>query len=160
MKYKEKLKDGKWQMKRLEIMKRDECKCRICGSTTMLNIHHIVYDNKYSNPWDYPDNMLICVCEKCHNLMHERGLWYIHARGGLSPFDFIQLHPEVLLLFEAIINHKGDWTITLYEEYGFGRILPYMSALKAFISPIDLSIRVTTNIESGESVEVANYLKP
>lgn len=66
MTYAEKLKDPRWQKKRLHILELDEWTCRSCGSTTKtLNIHHALY-RKFANPWDYPDWDLITLCEDCH----------------------------------------------------------------------------------------------
>ena len=66
MTYSEKLKDPRWQKKRLEILSRDEFTCKICGSkTTTLNIHHRHYING-REPWDYPSELLITLCEICH----------------------------------------------------------------------------------------------
>ena len=42
--YSEKLKDPRWQKKRLEIMDRDNFICQLCGdSETTLNVHHKRY---------------------------------------------------------------------------------------------------------------------
>ena len=44
MKYIDKLKNPKWQKKRLEILNRDEFKCCYCNDTeTELQIHHLKY---------------------------------------------------------------------------------------------------------------------
>jgi hypothetical protein len=62
--YSEKLRDPRWQKKRLEIMKRDLFGCVNCGDEkSTLNVHHIAY---HENPWDTPDNLLITLCETCH----------------------------------------------------------------------------------------------
>lgn len=64
MTYKEKLKDPRWQKKRLEIMQRDGFQCKGCGSKNKtLNVHHIRY---FKNPWEGPDIYKITLCEDCH----------------------------------------------------------------------------------------------
>lgn len=64
--YSEKLKNPRWQKKRLEIMKRDNFKCRLCGDTeTTLNVHHLTYTNG-NDPWEYDNKELITLCEHCH----------------------------------------------------------------------------------------------
>lgn len=64
--YAEKLRNPRWQKKRLEIFKRDEFKCRLCGDTeTELHLHHIEY-LKDTEPYDYPDDLLITYCKHCH----------------------------------------------------------------------------------------------
>jgi 5-methylcytosine-specific restriction endonuclease McrA len=64
--YYEKLKDPRWQKKRLEIMDRDEWKCRRCGEKTKtLNVHHVAYFKDHE-PWDTPNGFLMTLCEQCH----------------------------------------------------------------------------------------------
>jgi len=63
--YSEKLRDPRWQKKRLQVMERDDWECRLCGDgSTTLNIHHLSY---HGDPWDSPDDELICICEHCHS---------------------------------------------------------------------------------------------
>jgi len=64
--YSEKLKDPRWQKKRLEILDRDKWTCKICGETEItLHVHHIFYLPKIE-PWDVPSGFLLTVCEDCH----------------------------------------------------------------------------------------------
>lgn len=66
MSYSEKLKDPRWQKKRLEILGRDNFTCKSCGSQeNTLHVHHFTYQ-KGKEPWDYPDNNFITLCEFCH----------------------------------------------------------------------------------------------
>jgi hypothetical protein len=68
--YFEKLRDPRWQKRRLEIMNRDGFKCRICAdAASTLNVHHLRYE-KNADPWDYPDESLITTCELCHEELH------------------------------------------------------------------------------------------
>ena len=65
--YSEKLKNPKWQKRRLEILSRDNWTCLVCGDTTStLNVHHKWYE-KGLDPWEYQDNCLATLCESCHN---------------------------------------------------------------------------------------------
>lgn len=64
--YSEKRKDPRWQKKRLEVMERDEWTCQQCfGSETTLNVHHRWYERGH-DPWDYPDECFLTLCEDCH----------------------------------------------------------------------------------------------
>lgn len=64
--YAEKLKDPRWQRKRLEILQRDDFTCRACGSRdNTLHVHHIRYF-RGRNPWDYKEFYLVTLCEGCH----------------------------------------------------------------------------------------------
>lgn len=70
--YLDKLKDPRWQKKRLEILERDEWFCQICGNNeSTLHVHHRVYI-KDKEPWDYPDEYLVTLCEDCHEIEREQ----------------------------------------------------------------------------------------
>lgn len=67
MSYAEKLKNPKWQKKRLEILQRDEFKCCYCNDAeTELQIHHLKYTKE---PWQAPNEDLITLCKHCHTLI-------------------------------------------------------------------------------------------
>ena len=69
--YSEKLKDPRWQKKRLEILKRDDFKCRCCESANKtLHVHHIWYPEKGKDIWEVDDCDLITLCEECHKEWH------------------------------------------------------------------------------------------
>jgi 5-methylcytosine-specific restriction endonuclease McrA len=68
--------DPKWQAKKVLILIRDNYKCRNCGSTDSLQVHHRQYHffdslRKYKDPWDYDNNLLITLCKNCHDKGHE-----------------------------------------------------------------------------------------
>jgi hypothetical protein len=64
--YSEKLKDPRWQKKRLQIFDRDEWTCQQCRSTkNTLHVHHRRY-LRDTEPWDYPEKLLVTLCEFCH----------------------------------------------------------------------------------------------
>jgi 5-methylcytosine-specific restriction endonuclease McrA len=64
--YAQKLKDPRWQKKRLEILERDEWMCSHCASTTRtLHVHHLRYAES-RDPWDSLTEDLITLCETCH----------------------------------------------------------------------------------------------
>jgi len=71
MTYSEKLRDPRWQKKRLQIMERDGFACRVCSATTKpLNVHHLAYFPR-TDPWDYPSQMLITLCDDDHKAEEE-----------------------------------------------------------------------------------------
>jgi hypothetical protein len=70
MTYLEKLRDPRWQRKRLEIMAFDQFSCRGCGdATSTLNVHHVVY-LPGRDPWEYENCYLMTLCEACHTEQH------------------------------------------------------------------------------------------
>jgi hypothetical protein len=77
--YKEQLQHPLWQKKRLEIMQRDNFTCRYCSSIeNQLHVHHLIY-LKNIHIWEYPDNLLLTLCNKCHSMESEDG--YIASLG-------------------------------------------------------------------------------
>lgn len=73
MNYSDKLKDPRWQKKRLEIMQRDGFACQLCGDNKIaaLTVHHKEY-KKNTDPWDYDNDQLITLCEDCHKKIHNK----------------------------------------------------------------------------------------
>ena len=68
MTYSEKLKDPRWQKKRLEILQSFEFTCSFCGSKEKtLHVHHGYYKRGLM-PWEYPDEAYHCLCFECHEI--------------------------------------------------------------------------------------------
>ena len=66
MTYQEKLKDTRWQKKRLEILQRDNWACKSCGKTDKtLHVHHLFYSPN-QDPWNISNGFLVTLCEDCH----------------------------------------------------------------------------------------------
>lgn len=75
--YSEKLKDPRWQQKRLRIMERDEWTCVHCRSKGRnLQVHHTMYAKE---PWAVDDQFLITPCDDCHEDLHENEKGAKHA---------------------------------------------------------------------------------
>lgn len=71
MTYSEKLKDPRWQKKRLEILQRDEFACVRCGNSKLtLHVHHKSYIPD-QDPWDYEDDNYETLCFVCHDVEHQ-----------------------------------------------------------------------------------------
>jgi 5-methylcytosine-specific restriction endonuclease McrA len=69
MTYSEKLKDPRWQKKRLEILQRDNFTCCNCKRKDKeLHVHHVVYIRGL-DPWEY-DQSLLTLCSECHAERH------------------------------------------------------------------------------------------
>lgn len=64
MTYSEKLKDPRWQKKRLQVLEAAGWKCEYCGLGDMtLHVHHLKYTGE---PWDAPAEDLEVLCEEHH----------------------------------------------------------------------------------------------
>jgi len=65
--YSDLLKSPKWQKKRLEILQRDKFTCQSCNDDiNTLHVHHLHYE-KGLLPWEYENEDLVTLCEKCHD---------------------------------------------------------------------------------------------
>lgn len=87
MSYADKLKDPRWQKKRLEIFERDNFTCQLCMDTkTTLVAHHKKYI--YGRDiYDYPNEFLITLCKTCHDKFHEK----IYDDEIIEPSDLSHL---------------------------------------------------------------------
>lgn len=101
MTYAEKLKDPRWQKKRLEIFSRDEFTCNSCGcKDKTLHLHHKYYRPK-TVIWDYPDDALVTLCEDCHSEATD----YITAFDSQFKTFFA---PSELLDLASAIHHANS----------------------------------------------------
>ncbi len=71
------LKTTRWYEKRKTILSRDNNKCRSCGVTSGLHIHHRQYHiniktGLFLRPWEYADRYLITLCSQCHEAGHKK----------------------------------------------------------------------------------------
>ena len=75
--YVEMLLTERWRQKREEILERDNRKCRNCGKSQNLHVHHRQYhiDSKTGlqrEVWDYDNKYLVTLCETCHETGHQQ----------------------------------------------------------------------------------------
>ena len=114
MSYADKLKDPRWQKKRLQILERDEFTCRDCGAKDKtLHVHHCHYDRR--DPWEMEDSLLLTLCEDCHE---SRGdleataklcLARIMARLCHAPDDFeLSGFVETLAKVSEAVSKRGE----------------------------------------------------
>jgi 5-methylcytosine-specific restriction endonuclease McrA len=75
--YGRKLNDVRWKAKCIQIKKRDRSRCKNCGATKYLNVHHRQYHfvlslKQFKNPWDYPEDVFVTLCNDCHMKGHRQ----------------------------------------------------------------------------------------
>jgi len=64
--YADKLRDPRWQKKRLEVLNRFGWACDDCGAADEeLHVHHRYYE-KGVEPWGYEDDCYQALCKTCH----------------------------------------------------------------------------------------------
>lgn len=82
--YEELLQTKEWKEKRDSIIKRDNYKCVFCGSPYNLQVHHKYYskypNNRFVDPWNYPDDALITLCDNCHHKVHNKNNIKVYYR--------------------------------------------------------------------------------
>lgn len=111
--YQEKLKHPKWQKLRLEIMKRDKFKCKICkDEETTLNIHHLAYTTQ--DVWNEPKENLVTVCEHCHIEIE-------NIKSNNKIIDFKNIYIEKSDNWKSgsrimLIAYNGDVSIRIYDN--------------------------------------------
>lgn len=54
-----------WRAKVGKILRRDSHTCQHCGARDNLQCHHLKYFPGRM-PWEYPDYLLITLCDDCH----------------------------------------------------------------------------------------------
>ncbi len=97
--YGEKLRDPRWQRKRLEVFGDRDWKCFNCGATKKeLHLHHNFY-LKNMEPWEYDLNQLSVLCAGCHREITEVGK---DLREALSFLRGIQATEKVVGLINGL----------------------------------------------------------
>ena len=113
--YYEKLKDPRWQKKRLEILNRDNWQCQVCkNKEETLHVHHKCYTKEaYNEPWSVLNSVLVTLCLQCHRNCHAQPkedkylIEAIYECGAITPFDFVYLADcisDSKLSFKTIIE--------------------------------------------------------
>lgn len=70
--YSQLLRHPRWQRRRLEILNRAGWKCEECGTEEdELHVHHKRY-RRGAKPWEYDDDDLVSLCDRCHDKAHHR----------------------------------------------------------------------------------------
>lgn len=131
MKYSDKLKDPRWQKKRLEIFKRDDFTCQKCSDKkTTLCVHHLKYNG---DPWKSNNDDLITLCEHCHDV--------VEVFKNDCDFDKIKMlklkddiNDKDYMLFTS---HNGICSMTINDgeiklNYNFGKEITLKKVIDIF----------------------------
>jgi len=130
--YQEKLKDPRWQKRRLEILQRDSWTCVGCaGTEKTLHVHHFWYEDNL-DPWEYPDRCLVTLCESCHELVPS-GFNLTRVQAQLSHCDKVAIDRSIVRSILQLAP-KGD---------------PFRSIAKEIVSSVPFYRIFLEHIESG-----------
>lgn len=131
--YAEKLKDPRWQKRRLTVMNRDKWACVYCGDKEItLAVHHKKYTGE---PWMAPDNDLITVCEHCHQEIENPELKKLFSGKDIRVLKFTSDKNKSRLM---IIMTEGILTMSNYDNSGLlvngcKLLEPQINLLKSFL---------------------------
>jgi len=105
--YSQKLRDPRWQRKRLQILERDDWTCQSCRETQIeLQVHHLVYGRR--DPWDYPDDCYQTLCRDCHEKRQELTDKIVDAlRMSLKNVPTERVEKVALRLMSAAMDEMG-----------------------------------------------------
>ena len=118
MTYQDKLKDPRWQKKRLQILERDNWTCQECyNSDRTLHVHHKFYE-KGREPWDIDNDLLTTLCKDCHK---SEGDVAYHVNQGLikeirKHFTSLDIINIILGLRSMQLVHKSDVVSTSIQN--------------------------------------------
>ena len=106
MTYAEKLKDPRWQRRRLEVLSAANFTCQDCGSKDKtLHVHHKRYE-KGKDPWEAKDRDLVSLCEECHSYRHTLEQ---EIKAGMSgmPIAFLESLATASLIMGSVGSSSG-----------------------------------------------------
>lgn len=117
--YWEKLQDPRWQRRRLERLQAEGWKCQFCLTDDhQLHIHHTFYERGVE-PWEYPDESLLVLCDNCHEQAQEtmaeatRMIGCLDERNRKRVYDFVR----AVQYQEGVIREcREDEEIVIDEE--------------------------------------------
>lgn len=105
--YEEELKDVRWLKKRIEILTKANFRCKWCGSTYDLQVHHKKY-KKGRRPWEYSNEELVCICGNCHELEHDKKPILLKGMYLLLPLAYCEWADAYGLPQVGPIFYSGD----------------------------------------------------
>lgn len=99
--YSDKLKDPRWQKKRLQVFQRDKFTCTQCKDTeTTLHVHHHEY---YGNPWEAEISQLTTLCADCHDITEA-----LKKQGNSAKFFFKYSVGDIKVMIVALLMPDTD----------------------------------------------------
>jgi len=139
--YSEKLKDPRWQKKRLEKLGSSFWRCEKCSTTQVtLHVHHIRYIGG-REPWEYAIDELQVLCAACHSAEHPD-----------KPLSRGQKRPKLTDRYTKLSNAVGRDSRLSYCARGILLMASTHSAKWKFTVS---SIRGGTNAEGQVSIQKA-----
>lgn len=115
--YAEKLRDVRWKRRRDDLLRRSnytccECHTPLTSGTMDLQVHHVVYISCL-DPWDYPDELLLVVCDWHHKERQavEQAI-YVEVGKHLATLDIGEMRRQPLYAFfedDSTLDYFPAW---------------------------------------------------
>lgn len=115
--YAEKLRDVRWKRRRDDLLRRSNYTCCECcepltTGTMDLQVHHVVYITAL-DPWDYPDELLVVVCD-WHHRERQAVEQAIYAEVGkhLATLDLAEMRRQPIRAFfqdDSTLDYLPVW---------------------------------------------------
>src|SRR5262245_8350318 len=103
--YQERLKDPRWQRKRLGVLERAAWACEACGTKdSNLQVHHGFYERQ-ALPWEYSDASLFVLCDHCHERAETIRAAVYRELGCIAPW----YHKHALTLLVELKSALADY---------------------------------------------------
>jgi hypothetical protein len=116
--YSEKLRDPRWQRRRLEVFQRANFECWSCGAKDKtLHVHHLIY-RKGLDPWEYGDDDLRCFCETCHQENHRLKAMLDETLAELGSVDEVLGYAQTIAAISSFQYDAGD-SVLVVQSYSF-----------------------------------------
>ena len=102
--YEERLRDPRWQKKRLAVLERAGWSCEACGNgKNNLQVHHGYYERE-ALPWEYPNDALFVLCDVCHERAEAERAKVYRELGRIAPWH----HKHALVLLKELVRALGE----------------------------------------------------
>lgn len=102
--YEWQLTQPQWYYVRNRVLERDGYRCMLCRSSSHLEVHHKYY-LKGHKAWEYNDEALETLCDRCHAAVH----------GKLRPMTRLEIALDRLVVVASGVR---DWCYKQYPEDG------------------------------------------
>lgn len=135
--YSDKLKNPKWQRKRLEILNLRGFKCELCSCETKeLHVHHRFY-LKGREVWEYDNDVFKVLCCDCHEKEHAKKTKQVEV--------IPEKYKNLLKILEPNIDENLEHLCSVlcdFRKYGLTEILKDMRTV--FVSEQEPDYLIST----------------